>query len=113
MKKLDRKQMAARVARDLPALDLAADEFSYRGKRLGRVEILARHDGPFGNALLTRRKVLAVRRLGFTYSRRQPRNALDVELGPLDHASKAQIERAMKGHVIAHATLMGTYQKGG
>jgi endonuclease/exonuclease/phosphatase family metal-dependent hydrolase len=41
---------------------------------------LARHDGPFGNALLTRRKVLAVRRLGFTYSRREPRNALDVDL---------------------------------
>jgi endonuclease/exonuclease/phosphatase family metal-dependent hydrolase len=29
---------------------------------------------------LTRRKVLAVRRLGFTYSRREPRNALDVDL---------------------------------
>jgi uncharacterized protein (TIGR02099 family) len=37
---------AARAARELPALDLAADEFSYRGKRLGRVEIVARHDGP-------------------------------------------------------------------
>ena len=41
---------------------------------------LARHDGPFGNALLTRRKVLDVRRVGFTYSRREPRNALDVDL---------------------------------
>ena len=41
---------------------------------------LLRHDGPFGNALLTRRKVLAVRRLSFTYSRREPRNALDVDL---------------------------------
>jgi endonuclease/exonuclease/phosphatase family metal-dependent hydrolase len=41
---------------------------------------LERHDGPFGNALLTRRKVLAVRRVGFTYSRREPRNALDVEI---------------------------------
>lgn len=41
---------------------------------------LLRHDGPFGNALLTRRRVLAVRRLGFTYSRREPRNALDVDL---------------------------------
>ena len=36
---------AARAARELPALDLAADEFSLRGKRLGRVEIVARHDG--------------------------------------------------------------------
>jgi len=41
---------------------------------------LLRHDGHFGNALLTRRKVLAVRRLGFTYSGREPRNALDVDL---------------------------------
>jgi endonuclease/exonuclease/phosphatase family metal-dependent hydrolase len=41
---------------------------------------LLRHDGPYGNALLTRRKVLAVRRHGFTYSRREPRNALDVDL---------------------------------
>ena len=41
---------------------------------------LARHDGPFGNALITRRKVLAVRRLGFTYGGREPRNALDVDL---------------------------------
>jgi len=41
---------------------------------------LLRHDGHYGNALLTRRKVLAVRRLGFTYSGREPRNALDVDL---------------------------------
>jgi len=30
------------------------------------------------------------------------------DLGP---ATKAQVEAAMKGHVIAHAELMGTYQK--
>jgi endonuclease/exonuclease/phosphatase family metal-dependent hydrolase len=41
---------------------------------------LERHDGPYGNALITRRKILDVRRLGFTYSRREPRNALDVDL---------------------------------
>ena len=41
---------------------------------------LLRHDGPYGNALLTRRKVLAVRRHGFTYTGREPRNALDVDL---------------------------------
>jgi endonuclease/exonuclease/phosphatase family metal-dependent hydrolase len=41
---------------------------------------LLRHDGPYGNALLTRRKVLAVRRLAFTWSGREPRNALDVDL---------------------------------
>ena len=56
----------------------------YIAEKLGMHAIpgltLARHDGPFGNALLTRRKVLAVRRLGFTYSGREPRNALDVDL---------------------------------
>jgi uncharacterized protein (TIGR02099 family) len=36
---------APRAAQQLPALDLSADEFTYRGKRLGRVEIVARHDG--------------------------------------------------------------------
>lgn len=41
---------------------------------------LLRHDGPYGNALLTKRKVLEVRRLGFTWSGREPRNALDVDL---------------------------------
>jgi endonuclease/exonuclease/phosphatase family metal-dependent hydrolase len=41
---------------------------------------LERHDGPYGNALITRRKVLDVRRLAFTYSKREPRNALDVDL---------------------------------
>ena len=39
--------------------------------------------------------------------------ALDVVLGALDHPTKADVERAMKGHVLAHATLIGTYQKGG
>jgi len=41
---------------------------------------LLRHDGHYGNALLTRRKVLAVRRLAFAWSSREPRNALDVDL---------------------------------
>lgn len=35
-----------RAARELPALDLAAEDLSYLGKRFGRVEIVARHDGP-------------------------------------------------------------------
>lgn len=41
---------------------------------------ILRHDGHFGNALLTTRRVLAVRRHEFTYSGREPRNALDVDL---------------------------------
>jgi len=38
--------------------------------------------------------------------------ALDVELGDLGHATKGHVERAMEGHVLAEAVLMGTYQKG-
>jgi Raf kinase inhibitor-like YbhB/YbcL family protein len=37
--------------------------------------------------------------------------ALDVTLD-LERAAKPQIEQAMKGHVLANAELIGTYQKG-
>jgi Raf kinase inhibitor-like YbhB/YbcL family protein len=37
--------------------------------------------------------------------------ALDVVLPDLGTAAKVRVEAAMKGHVIAHAELMGTYQK--
>jgi Raf kinase inhibitor-like YbhB/YbcL family protein len=36
--------------------------------------------------------------------------ALDTEL-KLDKPTKAQVEAAMRGHVLAEAQLMGTYQK--
>ena len=36
----------------------------------------------------------------------------NIELGDLGRAAKADVERAMKGHVVAEAVLMGTYQKG-
>jgi len=39
--------------------------------------------------------------------------ALDVVLGGLKHPTKAQVEAAMKGHVLAHAELVGTYEKTG
>lgn len=38
--------------------------------------------------------------------------ALDVVLPDLGSATKAQVEQAMQGHVLATAELMGTYQKG-
>jgi uncharacterized protein (TIGR02099 family) len=38
-------QPAQGKAGDLPALDLVADEFTFRGKELGRVELVARRDG--------------------------------------------------------------------
>jgi hypothetical protein len=37
--------------------------------------------------------------------------ALDVMLPDLAQATKAKVEGAMKGHVLAEAQLVGTYQK--
>ncbi len=37
--------------------------------------------------------------------------ALDVKLPDLRHPTKAQLEAAMKGHVLAHGELVGTYEK--
>ena len=81
-------QRIVRVIEECGCDTVGLQEVDYRldyiAQKLGMQPIpgltLARHDGPFGNALLTRRKVLDVRRLGFTYSRREPRNALDVDL---------------------------------
>lgn len=38
--------------------------------------------------------------------------ALDVELPDLGRATKADVEKAMHGHILAHAELVGTYAKG-
>ena len=38
--------------------------------------------------------------------------ALDTRLPDLKRPDKASLEAAMKGHVIEHAQLVGTYQKG-
>jgi hypothetical protein len=37
--------------------------------------------------------------------------ALDVVLPDLGRPTKAQVEKAMEGHVLAHAELVGTYQR--
>jgi Raf kinase inhibitor-like YbhB/YbcL family protein len=39
--------------------------------------------------------------------------ALDMVLGDLGAATKVDLERAMEGHVLERAELMGTYQKRG
>jgi Raf kinase inhibitor-like YbhB/YbcL family protein len=39
--------------------------------------------------------------------------ALDTVLSGLDRPSKARLLDALKGHVLAEAQLVGTYQKGG
>lgn len=38
--------------------------------------------------------------------------ALDVLLGDLGRPSQAAVEKAMRGHVLENAQLVGTYQKG-
>ena len=87
----DGKKDASRVAeviRELECDTIGLQEVDYRldyiAGRLGMQAVpgltLVRHDGHFGNALLTRRKVLEVRRLELGYGRREPRNALDVDL---------------------------------
>ena len=39
--------------------------------------------------------------------------ALDTVLGDLGRPKKAALEKAMQGHVLGQATLIGTYQKRG
>jgi endonuclease/exonuclease/phosphatase family metal-dependent hydrolase len=77
-----------RVIEELGCDTVGLQEVDHRldfiASRLGMTAVpgltLTRHDGHWGNALLTRRKVKEVRRLGFTYTGREPRNALDVDL---------------------------------
>ena len=87
----DGRKDAARIAQVIAELDcdtVGLQEVDYRLDYIaGRVDLqavpgltLLRHDGPFGNALLTRRKILDVRRLALGYGRREPRSALDVDL---------------------------------
>ena len=38
--------------------------------------------------------------------------ALDTELPDLKEPTKTQLEQAMKGHIVAQAELIGTYEKG-
>jgi endonuclease/exonuclease/phosphatase family metal-dependent hydrolase len=87
----DGQKDAARIARVIEELGcdtIGLQEVDYRldyiAQRLDMCCIpgltFVRHDGPFGNALLTTRKVLEVRRLALGYGRREPRNALDVDL---------------------------------
>ena len=62
---------------DLPQLDVLEHE---TGMHAIPGLTIVHHDGHYGNALLTRRKVLAVLRHDLSYRRLEPRGALDVEL---------------------------------
>jgi endonuclease/exonuclease/phosphatase family metal-dependent hydrolase len=46
---------------------------------------IVRHTGEYGNAILTRLPILRVRRHDLSYSRAEPRGAVDVELDLLGH----------------------------
>jgi endonuclease/exonuclease/phosphatase family metal-dependent hydrolase len=87
----DGRKDAARIADVIAEMGcdtIGLQEVDYRldyiGRRLGMQVVpgitLVKHDGPFGNALLTTRKVLEVRQLSLGYGRREPRSALDVDL---------------------------------
>ena len=58
-------------------LDYLADA---TGMRAIAGHTIVRHTGHFGNALLTRRPVLAVRRHDLSFGRREPRGAIEVDL---------------------------------
>jgi endonuclease/exonuclease/phosphatase family metal-dependent hydrolase len=57
---------------------------------------IVRHMGHYGNALLTRHRVLSVRRHDLSFSWREPRGALDVEL---------DIEGAVTRFIVTHLGL--------
>lgn len=97
---LDRRRDAARIAAVIRKLDCDAVGLQEVDSRAGphadsmQLEYLAgatgmeaisgptilRHDGDYGNALLTCRPVLAVRRHDFSFAAHEPRGALDVDL---------------------------------
>ncbi len=60
------------------------DQIDYLGRAVGLGAVtgptLAHHSGTYGNGLLTRRPILAVRRLDLSVAGREPRGALDVRL---------------------------------
>jgi endonuclease/exonuclease/phosphatase family metal-dependent hydrolase len=59
-------------------------QMDYLADRLGLQAFagptIRRHDGHYGNALLTRRPVLGLRHVDLTFSRREPRAAIDADL---------------------------------
>ncbi len=63
--------------RGVMQLDFLADSADLRAIGAPTIE---RHDSHYGNALLTRGKILDVRRFDISFPRREARGALDVEL---------------------------------
>jgi endonuclease/exonuclease/phosphatase family metal-dependent hydrolase len=61
-----------------------ARQFAFIARATGMVAVpgrqVALHDGEYGSVLLTRRQVLSVTNHDLSFSKREPRSALDVEL---------------------------------
>jgi endonuclease/exonuclease/phosphatase family metal-dependent hydrolase len=61
-----------------------SQQLDYLARVLGLTALagptIIRHDSQYGNALLTSRRILAVREVDLTVYRREPRGALDVDL---------------------------------
>jgi endonuclease/exonuclease/phosphatase family metal-dependent hydrolase len=61
-----------------------SEQMDFLARRLGLTAIagptIVRHDGTYGNALLTRRPVRDVRPIDLTFYRREPRGAIDADL---------------------------------
>jgi len=78
-----------------------SEQTDYLARTLGMTGIagptIVHHAGTYGNALLTRRRVLAVRHVDLTYYLREPRGAIDVEL---------EVEGAVLRVIATHLGLL-------
>jgi endonuclease/exonuclease/phosphatase family metal-dependent hydrolase len=86
-------------ARPGPGTD--SEQMEFLARRLGLTAVagptIVRHDGTYGNALLTRRPLRAVRSIDLTYYRREPRRAIDADL---------EIDGAVVRVIVTHLGLL-------
>ncbi len=117
-KKLEK---TADVAADVPALDIVIDDFELRGKKLGRLEVLASLNGPTRDWRLSRLRLVhpdAVLNATGTWAAepRQPqrRTALDWQLDVadagnlLDKLGQGRVLRGGKGRLAGQVNWQGS-----
>ncbi|MBA2352313.1 MAG: endonuclease/exonuclease/phosphatase family protein [Pseudomonadota bacterium] len=84
LNELDCDAVALQEVNSRPGPHADSMQLDYLASQTGMQAIagstILRHLGHYGNALLTRCPVLAVRRHDFSFSKREPRGALDVDL---------------------------------
>jgi endonuclease/exonuclease/phosphatase family metal-dependent hydrolase len=85
-----------------PGAGTDSEQLEFLAHRLGLTAVpgptIVRHDGTYGNALLTRRPLRAVRSIDLTYSsRREPRGAIDADL---------ELDGAVVRFVVTHLGLL-------